>query len=89
VAVEHTRVRVVEDCRLDRPGQQRLRLAHEVLIECVLARDEHGEAGASSARPAPLLAKGGNRPREADRDRTVERADVDPELERIGRRDPE
>ena len=38
-------------------SQQRLRLAHEVLVERVLARDEHGEAVPAPARASPLLAQ--------------------------------
>ena len=83
VPVEDARIRVVEDRRLDRPREQRLRLAHEVLVERVLARDQDGEAGAAAAGPSPLLPQRRDRPREADRDRAVERADVDPELERV------
>ena len=89
VPVEHARVRVVEDRRLDRPREQRLRLAHEVLVERVLARDQDGEPGAAAAGPAPLLPQRRDRPGEADRDRAVERADVDPELERVGGRHAE
>ena len=89
MAVEDARVRVVEDRRLDAAAEQRLGLAHEVLVERVLARDEHGEAVAAPPGAAPLLAQRRDRAREADRDRAVERADVDPELERVGRRDAE
>ena len=39
--------------------------------------------------PSPLLAQRGDRAGEADRDRAVELADVDPELERVGGRDAE
>ena len=87
--VEDAWIRVVEDRRLDRSREQRLRLAHEVLVERVLARDQDGEAGAAAAGPPPLLPQRRDRPREADRDRAVERADVDPQLERVGRRDAE
>ena len=43
----------------------------------------------AASRTAPLLPQRGHRPREADRDRAVEQADVDPELERVGRADAE
>ena len=43
----------------------------------------------ASSRTAPLLPQRRHRPREADRDRAVEQADVDPELERVGRADAE
>ena len=89
VAGEDARVRVVEDRRLDAPAEQLLRLAHEVLVERVLGRDEHREPVAAPAGAAPLLAQRRDRAREADRDHRVEQADVDPELERVGRRDAE
>ena len=89
MAGEDARVRVVEDRRLDAPAEQLLRLAHEVLVERVLGRDEHREAVAAPPGAAPLLAQRGDRSREADRDHRVEQADVDPELERVGRRDAE
>ena len=89
MAGEDARVRVVEDRRLDPPAEQLVGLAHEVLVERVLGRDEHGEAVAAPAGAAPLLAQRGDRAREADRDHRVEQADVDPELERVGRGDAE
>ena len=66
-------------------AEQRLGLAHEVLVERVLARDEHGQAVAAPPGTAPLLAQARDRagkPTEID---AVEQADVDAELERIGR----
>ena len=89
VAVEHARVRVIENRRLHLPVEQRVRLAHEVLVECVLAGDEHCQAMTAPPGSSPLLAQGCHCPRKPDRDRTVEQADVDPELERVRRRDPE
>ena len=87
--VEDARVRMVEPRRLDPALEQRLGLAHEELVERVLARDEHREAVAAASGPAPLLAQRGDGAGEADRDRAVELADVDPELERVRRRDAE
>ena len=89
MAVEHARVRVVEDRRLDPALEQRRRLAHEVLVERVLRGDEHREAVLAAAGASPLLAQARDRAGEADRDRAVEVADVDPELERVGRGDAE
>src|SRR5579864_3674641 len=89
VPVEHARIRVIEDRRLDAAAEQLLGLAHEVLVERVLRRDEHREAVAAAPGTAPLLAQARDRSGEADRDRAVEQADVDAELERIGRRDAE
>ena len=89
VAVEDARVLVVEDRRFDPAPQQRSRLAHEVLVERVLARDEHREPVSAPSRAAPLLPQRRDRSGEADRDHAVEQADVDPELERVRRRDAE
>jgi len=44
---------------------------------------------AAAPGSAPLLPERGDRARESDRDRAVEEADVDAELEGVGRRDPE
>jgi hypothetical protein len=52
VSVEHARVRVVEDCRLHPPAEQRLGLAHEVLVERILGGDEDRQP--DRAGPAPL-----------------------------------
>src|SRR5215217_9420162 len=87
MAIKDARVGVVQDRRLHAAVQQRLRLAHEVLIERVLAGDEHGEPMVAAAGAAPLLAEAGDRAREADRDDRVEEADVDPELESVRRSD--
>src|SRR5205823_12857601 len=89
MAVEHARVRVVEDRGLDATAEKRLRLAHEVLVEGVLGGDEHGEAVASAPGTAPLLAQARDRARKPDRDRAVEQADVDAELERVRGRNAE
>jgi hypothetical protein len=85
VAVEHARVRVVEDGGFHPATHERLRLAHEELVEGIFAGDEDGEPFRAPASTSPLLAQAGDRAREPDRDRTVEQPDVDPELERVGR----
>ncbi len=89
VPVEHPWVGVVEDRRLDLPVEQRSGLAHEVLVERVLRRDEDRQAVLAAPGASPLLAEAGNRAGEADGDRAVEVADVDPELERVGGGDAE
>ena len=89
MSVEDARVCVIEDRRLDLPAQERLGLPHEVLVERVLARDEDRKPVSASPRPSPLLPERGHRAGEADRDRAVEQADVDPELEGVGRADTE
>ena len=56
VAVEHARILVVEDRRFDSPAEQRPGLAHEVLIERVLAGDQHRQARARDGRRGPTAA---------------------------------
>ncbi len=85
MAVEHARIRVIEDRGLDPPAEQRVRLAHEVLVERVVGRDEHRQPVTLPPRATPLLAQAGDRAREAHRDHAVEQADVDAELERVRR----
>src|SRR5215203_3338335 len=89
MSVEDARVRVVEDRRLDPPVEQRLRVAHEELVECVLRGDHRGEPVPTAPGAAPLLPEARDGSREADADDGVEEADVDPELERVRRADPE
>ena len=89
MAGEDARIRVVEDRSLHAPPEELVGLAHEVLVERILGRDEHGEPVSAPSRPAPLLAERGHRAREADGDHRIEQADVDPKLERIGGRHAE
>ena len=89
MAVEDARVCAVEDRRLDPALEQRLGLAHEELVEGILARYEHREPGTPPPRPPPALPEARDSPGEADRQRAVERPDVDAQLERIRRRYPE
>jgi hypothetical protein len=79
--VEEARIRVVENRRLDAAGHQRFRVPHEELIECVLARDEDSQALRSPAGSSPLLPETCHGAGEADRERAVQKPDVDPELE--------
>ena len=83
MAVEHARVLVIEDGRFDFAVEEHLRLAHEVLVERVVGRDEHGETVVAASGPAPLLAQARNRSGKPDRDHGVERPDVHSELERV------
>ena len=87
VAVEHARVRVIEDRRFHPPAEQRIGLAHEVLVECVVRGDEHRDPVTLPSGTAPLLAETGHGAGKPDRDHAVEEADVDAQLERIGCRD--
>src|SRR5439155_26424882 len=89
VRIEDPRVRMVEDRRLDTPGEQGVRLSREDLVERVLARDQDRQSAPAASRSSPLLSQGRDSPREADRDRAVEQADVDPELECVRRGDAE
>ena len=82
-------VRRVEDRRLVRAAEQGVGVVDEVAVERVGARHEQREALAAAAGAAPLLAQARDRAREADRDRAVEQADVDAQLERLGRDDAE
>ena len=90
VAGEYARVRVVEDRRLDAPSEQLVGLAHEELVERVLGRDEHREPVARGAPRGPTAGAATRRcpgkPTEMTR---VEQPDVDPELERVRRRNAE
>ncbi len=89
VAGEHARARVIEDRRLRPPAQELVRLAHEELVERVLGGDEHREPVAAAPGAPPLLTQRGDRAGKADGDDRVEQSDVDPELERVRRRDAE
>ena len=77
-------VGVVEDRRLDRAGEELVRVAAEELVERVLAGDVDRDPVAPASGAAPHLLQAGDRAREGDADRRVELADVDPELERVG-----
>ncbi len=76
---------VVEDRRLDRPADELVGVAAEELVERVLAGDVDGEAAPPPPRPSPHLPQAGDGAGEGDADRRVELADVDPQLERVGR----
>ena len=84
MTVEDPGRRGVDQRRLDSAPEQRFRLGDEELVEPILARDQHREPARPASGPTPLLAERRDGAREADRDGTVERADVDPELEGVG-----
>ena len=80
------RVRRVHDRGLGRTCEQLARMRHVPLVELVVARHEHrGGAPGAAPGPADLLAHRRERSREAVAHDGVERADVDPELERVRR----
>ncbi len=89
VLAEDLRAVRIEDRGLDGPADELLGVPAEELIERVLAGDVHREPAATPAGPAPHLPEARHRAREGHADRGVEVADVDPELERIGRDDSE
>ncbi len=89
VRIEDSWVRVVETRRLDASLEQRLRLPHEELVERILTGNHDRKTSLAASRATPLLPERGDRPRKADGDRAVEPADVDAELERVGRCDAE
>ena len=72
---------MIEDCGFDTPAEERVGLAHEVLVERVLARDQDCEPVAAPPGAPPLLPQRRDGAGEADRDRAVEQPDVDPQLE--------
>ena len=78
---------VVEDRGLDGAVEEVVGVAGEKLVEGVLARDVDREAAAAAPGAAPHLAQARDRPGEGHHDRRVEHADVDPQLERVGRDD--
>ena len=85
VAGLDVRVLVIQDRRLDRAAEELVGMAAEELVERVLARDVDGEPLGPPAGAPPHLAKARDRAGEGHADRGVELADVDAELERVGR----
>ncbi len=83
------RVVRIEDRRFDGALEELVRVPAEELVERVLPGDVDGEPAPAPAGPPPHLPEARDRARERDADRGVELADVDPELERIGRDDAE
>src|ERR1700735_5340372 len=75
----------IEDRGLDRAPDELVRMAAEELVERVLAGDVDRQTAAATAGPSPHLAQAGDRPRERHTDGGVELADVDPQLEGVGR----
>ena len=79
----------VEDRRLDRAGEEVLRMAAEELVKRVLAGDVDRQPATATSGPAPHLLEARDRSGERHAHRRVELADIDPELQRVGRDDPE
>ena len=84
---QHPWVRGVDDGGLDL-AENMLGVAHQVRVQRVVRRDEHGRARRARATRAPdLLAQGRARARPADRDRRVQARNVQAHLERRRRRE--
>jgi hypothetical protein len=79
----------IEDRGLDGPVEELVGVAAEELVERVVAGHVDREPAPAAARASPHLPQRGDRPRERDADRGVERADVDAQLERVRRDDAE
>ena len=75
----------VEDRRLHRAVEELVGMTAEELVERVVARHIDRQAAPAPARAAPHLAQRGDRAGERHAHRGVQRADVDAELERVGR----
>ena len=89
VAEPDLRALRVEHRGLDTAAKQRLGVAREEAVEPVRGGHVEREPLTAPARSSPLLPQARDGAGEADGDRAVEQADVDPELERVGRRHAE
>ena len=78
-------VLVIEDRRLHRPFQELVGMAAEELVEGVLAGDVERQPLGAPAGATPHLAQARDGAREGHADRRVQVADVDPQLECVGR----
>ncbi len=78
---------VVEDRRLDGPPEELVRVAAEELIQRVLTRHVDREPVRAPPRAPPHLLQRRDRAGERHADRRVQLADVDPQLQRVGRDD--
>ncbi len=90
VRAEDQRALVVEDRGLHGPVEELVGVAAEELVERVLAGEVYGQPVAApldrgAPGATPHLLQRGDGAGEGDDERGVERADVDAELERVGR----
>jgi len=84
VGEQHVEVVRIDPSLLGRALEDELRVVDHVLVDRRARRDQDADARfAAAAGPAELLPRPGDRARIAGQDRDVERADVDPELERV------
>ena len=78
----------IDDGVLGRLGEEVIRMTQQILIDRVVAGQQHGEAFVvTPAAAARLLPTAGDRAGIVHQQRDVERADVDAELERVRGRD--
>ena len=75
----------IERNRLDRACHQGLGMARKPLVERIVAQHQEAEPTLPPPGTTPLLAERCDRTRKAHHDRTVELADIDAELEGVGR----
>ena len=85
VGAEDQRALVVEDRRLHASLQEVLRVTAEELVQRVLSCQVEGQASSAPAGPTPHLAQRGDRAGKGHNHRGVQLADVDAELQRVGR----
>ena len=90
VRTHHVRVRRVEDRRLDRRADELVGVGDQVGVERVVLGDQHPERVLrATAGPPDLLPERRPGPGEAGDEHGVEPADVDAELEGVGRGQPD
>ena len=87
VSFEDLGVGEIDDRVFDGSREQAFGLAHEVLVEGVLAADQHRPALAGATGAPPALPEAGHGAGKAGDERDVEAAHVDAELERAGGHD--
>ncbi len=86
---EDLRALGIEDRGLDGLAQELGGVTAEELVERVLAGDIDGQPASAAPGPAPHLPQACDGAGEGHAHRGVELPDVDPQLQRVGRDDPE
>ena len=87
---ENVGVARVQHGGLYRPAEDRLGVVHEIGVERIVAGHEHRQCAlAGPAGAARLLPDRGHRARPAGEQHGVQPGDIDPELQRVGGRDPQ
>ena len=80
---------MIEDRRLHRAIEELGGMTTEELVQSILAGEIHSESLTSATRPAPHLPQARHRAGEGHAERCIKLADVDPQLKRVRRNDPE